>query len=461
MFARINDRQLPETLLSHTDRPALAEDSLRARLAKGITWNIAGSLFTQANLFFCNVLLANILGRTVFGEFGMVQNTFLTLAGIAQVGTGYTATKFLAEFRYTEKEKAGRVLGLCSLVTGITGCVATVMMLVSAQWLATSTLKAPHLHAALLFASASVLFTVLNGYQLGALAGLESFKSIARSGAIHGVLHLAVCSGAAWMWGFHGAVGGFVVSSLLRWFIFHRAVADACAGNAISFIYRGIWGERDIILKFALPAALSGFVATPAVWLVYTFLVRQPDGYSQMGLFSAATSLKSAIIYLPQLINSVGMSLINAQKGLGNRANYKKVFWLNMAMTAGVVIVTALTIAVCGGWILRLFGKDFVDGHTVLFVLALATIPEALALATCQIVQSKGKMWLSFTAIVLPREFTSILAAYLLIPKHGAVGLATAYALSQSVAFAMTLTIVYFLGLECTPARSDQLKSSG
>jgi len=391
----------------------------------------------------------------------MVQNTFLTLAGIAQVGTGFTATKFLAEFRYTDKEKAGRVLGLCSLVTGIMGFVATAMMLVSAQWLATNTLKAPHLAGALLFASGSVFFAVLSGYQTGALAGLESFKSIARAGAIHGVLHLVICSGAAWLWGFQGAIGGFVVSSLLRWLIFHRALAIACANNAVSFIYRGIWGERDIILKFALPAALSGIIATPALWLVYTFLVRQPDGYAQMGLFSAATSLKTAILFLPQLVNSVGMSLINAQKGLGNQANYKKVFWLNMAMTAGIVILAALTVAVCGDWIMRLFGKDFVAGHTVLLILALATIPEALALAAYQIVQSKGKMWLSFTAVVLPREFTSILAAYLLIPGHGAVGLASSYALAQTVAFAIILTIVCFLGLECTPAKAQEMKPAG
>jgi len=437
---------------------ASLQDSLRTRLARGVTWNVAGSVFTQANLFFCNVLLANILGRTVFGEFGMVQNTFLTLAGIAQVGTGYTATKFLAEFRYTDKEKAGRVLGLCSLVTGIMGFVATIMMLVSAQWLAANTLKAPHLAGALLFASGSVFFSVLNGYQTGALAGLESFRSIARAGAIHGVLHLIISSGAAWLWGFQGAVGGFVVSSLLRWLIFYRALAITCADNAVSFIYSNIWGERDIILKFALPAALCGLVATPALWLVYTMLVRQPDGYAQMGLFSAATSLKTAILFLPQLINSVGMSFMNSQKGVGNQANYKKVFWLNMAMTAGIVILAALTVAVCGDWFMRLFGKDFVDGHLILTVLTLATIPEAIALAAFQIIQSKGKMWLAFAAVVLPREITSIITAFVLIPLYGAIGLATAYALAQTVALAMTLAIVCFLGLECVPAKASHVQ---
>jgi O-antigen/teichoic acid export membrane protein len=330
--------------------------------------------------------------------------------------------------------------------------VATLLLLLSAQWLASNTLKAPHLGMGLLIASGSVLFFVLNGYQMGALAGLESYKTIARIGALHGVLHLALCSAAAWFWGLNGAIAGFAVSTLLRWIISHRALAGASSRYAISFLYRGILKEGEIIFKFALPAALSGLVATPALWLVYTILVRQHDGYSQMGLFSAAASLKTAIIFLPQLINNVGMSIMNNQKGEGNQNNYRKVFWLNMALTAGIVFVGASVIALSGGWILRLFGKDFGGGQMVVAVLAISTIPEAIALAAYQIIQSKAKMWLSFSAVVLPREFTSILAAYLLIPKYGALGLAYSYMLSQTVAFLLVVTISSFLGLGFAPA---------
>jgi len=423
------------------------QDSLRSRLKRGITWNVAGSLFSQAILFLCNVVLANILGRTGYGEYGMIQNTILTLAGVAMLGTGYTATKHVAEFRFTDKEKTGRILGICSVVTGAMACLATLVIIVAAPFLAATTLKAPHLGTGLLIASGSVLFSVLNGYQMGALAGLESYRAIARLSSLHGLLQLSICSAAAWFWGVNGALAGFAASSLLRWLMFSRALARACGEQGIPLARKGIWSEREVISKFALPAALCGLFAAPALWIVNTFLVRLPDGYSQMGLYSAAGSLRTVIIYVPQLVNNVGMSMMNSQKGLGDQESYRKLFWFNLKLTACLVLSGALVIALFGGWILRIFGKDFVGGYTVLLILVVSAIPEALALAAFQVIQSRSKMWLTFTAIVLPRDCTNMLAAYFLIPLFGAAGMASAYVLSQLVALASTVAIAYRLGI--------------
>jgi O-antigen/teichoic acid export membrane protein len=384
----------------------------------------------------------------------MIQNTLLTLAGVAQLSTGYAATKFVAEFRFTDKERTGRIIGLSSVVSGIMGFIATLVLIVCASWLASNTLKAPHLAPGLLIASGSVLFSVLNGYQIGALAGLENYGTIARVGALHGILHLIVCSVAALLWGLNGALAGYVASALLRWLIFHRALLQATSSQAIRYVFQGIWEERNIIFRFALPAALSGFFSMPALWLINTFLVKIPDGYSQMGLYSAANSLKTIILILPQLINNVGMSLMNSQKGLGNQRNYRQLFWFNLAMTAGIVLLGVLFVVFSGDWLLRMYGKDFVAGHTVLLVLIISTIPEALALAAYQVIQTQGKMWLSFTAVVLPRDCTNILAAYFLIPLFGAAGMASAYTISQIVAFFCITAIVARVGLDCDSNQS-------
>ena len=391
----------------------------------------------------------------------MIQNTLLTLSGVAQLATGFAATKYVAEFRFVDKERTGRILGLCSSVTCVMGGAATLLLLVSAQWLAAYTLKAPHLGPGLLIASGSVLFAVLNGYQVGVLAGLERYEAIARIGAFHGVLHLAMCSATAWLWGLNGVLAGFAASALLRWILFNRALVRACADQAIHFIYQEIWKERDIIFKFAVPAALSGLFSMPALWLVNMLLVRQPDGYAQLGLYSAAGSLRTIILILPQLVNNVGMSVMNSQKGLGNRSDYRKVFWLNLAVTAGIVLSGVVCVALFGSWILRIFGKDFVAGNRVLLVLALSTIPEALALAAYQVIQSQGKMWLSFAAVVLPRDCTNIAAAYFLIPAFGAAGMASAYTLSQIVSLACIAVIVCRIGLDCVPGESAQRMNNG
>ncbi len=50
-----------------------------------------------------------------------------------------------------------------------------------------------------------------------------------------------------------------------------------------------------------------------------------------MALFSAALNLKNVVIFLLILLNNVGTSLLNNQRGQRDRLNYRKVFWTNMA----------------------------------------------------------------------------------------------------------------------------------
>lgn len=378
----------------------------------------------------------------------MIQNTLFTLAGIAQLATGFAATKYVAEYRVTEKDKAGRILGLFSSITGVMGVVATLLLVACAPWLARFALNAPNLSSALLIASGSVLFTVLNGYQMGALAGLESFRTIARIGTIHGILHFAICCTTAWVWGLNGALAGFVLSALVRWGIYFYALRKESASQDITISYAGIWKEHNIIFKFAVPAALSGLSSMVALWLGNAFLVRQNAGYSQMGLFSAASSLRMMILFLPLLINNVGMTLLNTMKGQDDQIRYKKIFWFNLLVIAGIVSFGVLIIALFGSWLLRMYGKDFIEGYRVLLILAISTIPESISVAAAQIVQSREKMWLSLFVIALPKDLGILILAYILTPLSGAVGLAWAYTLAWSLTLVIVLSIIYRLGIK-------------
>lgn len=427
---------------------------IKSRLKRGVAWNIIGSLFSQGALFLNNVLLANILGKTVFGEFGMIQSSILTISGVAQLAIGFTATKYVAEFRLTNKEKTGRILGVCVVVASVLGLLATLVTLAASPWLADVALKAPKLSTGLLIGTGSILFSVLTGFQIGALAGLERYGATARFGALHGIFQLAACSGAAWIWGINGAMTGFVLGACIRWVMFHKALVYECAEQGIKIGYQNLWNERDMITKFAFPAALSGFFSMPALWFVNAFLARLPDGYSQLGDYGAANSLKAMILLLPLLINNVGMSLMNSQKGLGNHRDFRELFWINLKVTAVITLAGFFFVALFGARVLQIFGNDFVDAETVLFVLALSAIPEALSLAASQVVQSSGKMWLSLITIALPRDSAYVIAAFYLIPHYGALGMASAYAISQIICLFFIAFVVRLIWLECNPYES-------
>jgi O-antigen/teichoic acid export membrane protein len=444
-YTKVKTALMPMMNAMTTSSPS--SDTLHARLQKGIAWNLVGAVFNQGSTFAVNIIIAHLLSRQVFGEYAMIQSTLLTMATIAQLATGYTATKYVAEFRSTDQDKTGRILGLCSVVSAAAACVATLILLVGAPWLAVNAFNAPHLAPALMIAAGVVLFMVMNGYQMGALAGLESYLLLAKAGVISGSLYLGICVVAAWIGGLHGVLVGLVVSALLQWTILSYFLFAESARQKIVIRYRGLWQEREIILKFALPAALSGFISLPALWLANTFLVRQPDGYEQMALYSAANSFRVLVLILPHLMNNVGTSLLNNQKGMGDESRYRKVFWVNLTLTAGSVSIGALTVVLFGPWLLGMFGRGFGEGYAVLLVLMLSTTPEALAVATYQVVQSQGKMWLSLFVVSLPRDGMIVLMSYLFSPLYGAVGLAGAYTLGWILALLTIIAMIAHLGL--------------
>lgn len=405
--------------------------------------------------FVTNIIIANILGRDVFGEYGMVQSTVVTISGVAQLATGFTATKYVAENRAHDKEKTGRIMGLCSVLSSIAAFVAAAALLIGASWLAGHTLKAPHMREGLMITAGFVLFSVLNGYQTGVLAGLESYRALAGCAVVHGCGSVGIVTLSAWLWGFEGALASMAFGSLLRWYLFSRAVKSETGSQGIKVRFDGIWNERKIIYRFALPTAISGFSSMPALWMANAFLVRQQGGYSQMGLYGSASNLKSLVIFLPFLLNNVSMSLLNSQRGAGDEGSYRKVFWTNMAFTAGVALAGAVLVAASGKLLLRMYGKDFTEGYPVLVVLMGASIFECITLASYQIVQAQERMWLSFFAIALPRDAMIAVLAYLLTPHQGAMGLAISYAAAQATALLATVIIISNIGLNTRGSKKN------
>jgi O-antigen/teichoic acid export membrane protein len=418
--------------------------NLGGRFGRGVFWNMVGTLFAQGSVFLTAIILARLLGKEVFGELGMIQSTLLTLTSIAQVSTGLTATKYVAEFRDADKARAGHVLGLCSVLTLITGVVATALLLIGAPWMAEHVLAAPHLAVSLSIAAAFVLFSVMNGYQIGALAGLESYKSISIYGALLGAAHLVVCGLGAMLWGLHGALGGMAVSALLRWGVYGIVLHRETGKQGITIQRREGLREREILHRFTLPAALSGLTTMPAIWLGNAFLVQQPGGYAEMGLYSAANNIRLLMLMIPTLLNSVGVAVLNNKYGNRDGSGYLSLYYANIKVTAVVAGVGAVMMAILSAVIPRWYGMESSDSsERLILVLALAIIPEALSVSLYQLIQTSERIWTSFLLIALPRDLSMIALSLILIPMWGGVGWALAYALSWGIAFVIIVILVF------------------
>lgn len=417
---------------------------LRDRLIKGTWFNFIAVAFNQGSTLIVNIIIARILMKQTFGEYAMVQSTLLTVATLSQLATGYTAAKYIAEYRSNNPERAGQIMGLCALISTMMAGVATFLLISIAPWLASAMLKEPHLSFALMIGSSFLFFSAINGYQTGSLSGLEAFGSLAKAGVLSGFAAVTAISLGAWWGGLNGTFVGLSISAFVRWAIHKRWLRLESRVHGIKPQYIGsLRREKAIIYKFALPAALAGYYSMPMIWLANAFLVRQPKGYEEMALYSSSSSVRMFVLFIPQVINNVSLSILNNIKGSGDTQRYRRAYRSNVVIIFFVTLTCSLVVGLFGDTILGIFGKEFRGGKMVLQVLMISTIFESVSIALYQHLQAQAKIWTSLFFINIPRESAFIILAFIFVRVKGAVGLSVAYTLCWLLTLIVILILVY------------------
>lgn len=413
------------------------------RLLTGTFWNGTATIFNQGGTFVVTIIVARLLGKLSFGQYAMVQSTLMTVSGLAQLGVSYSATKHIAEFRSVDRVKTGRIVGLCSIVCPGLGILGALAIAVSAHILALHALNSPQLTLPLILGAAFVLFTATNSYQTGALVGLEQYRCLVSPGAISTAVTIVLVAAGSLVRGLNGAVAGVSAGAALRCLLHHRVLAQALKRLDIPVRYDHLRQEAYIFYDFAIPAAIAGYILMPSAWLANSLLVRQENGYAHMAAYSAAQTFRTAVMVLPYLMNSVGLSILNnVRRAAGSRA-YKEVRKMNVLVFTALTGAVAAGFALCGRFLLAWFGKGYGEAaYPVLLILLASTVFEATFLALYQSVQASSRMWASLIAISIPWQAAFLFSSYHLIPRMGAVGLAWAYLMGIATALACTALLV-------------------
>jgi O-antigen/teichoic acid export membrane protein len=426
---------------------ANAIGGLNPRLRKGVFWALVSTGFVQGSTFVVNILIARILGREAFGEFAIVLSTLLSITTMAQLALGATATRYVAELRATDSQRTGRVIALLSAVALITGVIAGGAMLAASGWVAGSVLGADRLAVPMAIGSAHVAFATLSGLQTGALAGFEAYRSLARASIIAGCVYVVACVGGALIGGLAGIVGGMGLSAAIHslTLLYFERREERIAG--VRRDYRHCLTELRCISRYAVPAALSGYVSIPAIWWAQAVLARQPLGFAELALYNAAFSFRTLILVVPNNVNRVAGSVLYHVLGKKDGVSYRHIFWTNMSICFGFVLIAGLIVVALDVHLLGLYGDGFASGSITLRLLMLSGLLEALAFAGYQTIQSQRRMWLSAFAIALPSYGALAVTATLLAPAYGAAGLGVASIAAWSVQLIAIGLIVHRTGV--------------
>ena len=368
-----------------------------------------------------SIVIARILGKEGFGEIGIIQSTILMMGVVASFGTGTTATKYIAQYRYSDPERVGRILSISTMLTCFFGVTTSLLLAVCSPWIASRVIAAPYLSDMLRAGSIYLLLSSVNGIQIGVLAGFEDFKSLSKLNLLTGVASFPVIVAGVYFFGLEGAVWGYNVSGLLNCVLHQNVVRKIMKDEGIHWDYRNCLKDVNVIWSYSLPLMLTNSLVGPITWACNVMLVNQKNGYAEMGVYNAANQWRQLTLFLPSLIAQVVLPVMASsdQKTVAFR-QIKLNFYTNIVITLPILALLCVISPV----IMASYGSSFGSSWTVFVLVQCATFFQVLQSPIVTYWAASGRMWTNF--ILNSVWGLSLVSLSWLFIEKGALGLSLA-----------------------------------
>ena len=423
-------------------------EGLVSRFARGAQWNTVAVGFTVGTNVLGNILFARILGRHEYGAYGLVQSTLVTAVALSSQLGGAAAMRYVSQFRWNEKERAGRIIGLNILVSLALSGIVALGLIAFSPLLADRLFHASRLVPAILLGALIVPLMTVNAVNLGALAGFEDFAACARITGLGSIAYLIAGAAGAMTYGVPGAMLGGLTGLSVQCALSFYALRKTALANDIRVRFRGAMAEAGSLFRINIPSFFAGLTPMAAIWVGQIMLLSRTDSFGELALYNSSSTIRSGVVILPYVLYTVTSSLINAYHAQGDRDRFRRLFWLNIWSTVAVAVVIAVVCALAAPAILSAFGRDFARGRPILLILLAGAVMEATVASMHPILLAREMLWQSLFFISIPRDLTISVLAVLLVPAHGAQGLAVAYVGGWIVGLVSTIVIVRHAGVE-------------
>ncbi|WP_028908576.1 oligosaccharide flippase family protein [Xylanibacter ruminicola] len=396
------------------------------RIAYGAFWSMTGTALGKFLVLVAGIICARILGKEIFGEFGMVRSTVGIFIVLGSAGIGITATRFISLYRTTDQDHSYSIYRLSLLFALCSGIVLTVCLMPMAKTISEVVLHSPHLSAAIQIAALILFASILNATLNGVLTGLEDFKSIAINTFIGSSIESILMVLGAWYYGLHGAIIGFGLGIVAQYIANHIAIRKDFKKYGITSTSHIARKDYRLIYSYCIPATLSALTVAPAFFIIRAMVVRA-TGYGELAIFEAADQWKVIILFIPTAVSQIVLPILSSTT---DGKKFSKALLANIALIGVVSVVVAVIISILSPYIMPLYGSSF-DNQTPLMLLAASTVFSSIANVIEMAVCSKEKMWQNF-ALNLVWATILIACAQINISK-GATGLALAVLVSYAI----------------------------
>ncbi|MCX8129608.1 MAG: oligosaccharide flippase family protein [Clostridia bacterium] len=430
------------------------------KLMGGVFWSLSGSVLSRGMMMASNILVARILGKVSYGGLAIIQSTVVMAGIFAGFGIKDTCRKFIAALKTSDKEKTGRVMGLCIMFAVFSGGVIAVIMNIAAPFLAEKLFNSKSLVTPLRISSLLIFINGIVGAQMGIITGFECFRQDAVRGVISNIITVPLVMTGAYFRGINGVFTGLAVGGAINILLYYLFIRNIARKQGIRISYRSALGEMNILLGFSLPAALVSMMMAPTTWICNSILVRGNHGLTEMGILEAANQGRLMVLFVPGTVSLVFLPALSRFFASKQLIEFKRVFRVNILITVSSAVVVALPLIVFSKFIMGLYGNGFAEKGIILVLVSLAAVLKAVNDALIVVYYSINRVWTAFVFNFIWSNIC-IWSTYVMVhtAAMGAKGYAAALILSYipHISF-MILYLLYFfkkLDRSTQSAKSD------
>lgn len=418
------------------------ESSLVQRIVQGAGWNLIATFLARGVPLIAMIEVARIIEKSAFGELGAVTGTIAMFGALAAAGMGITAAKHIAEYRDTNKLCAGRIIGM-SMVTSLSvGIILATFLYVMADWLALHVLGEPHLTESLRLGAFILIFTALQAAQTGVLIGFEAFKLMSFANVLLGVLTFSFVVYGAVVGHVQGALYGFLGAGIAGAIINSFAISKVMRAESIGLHLRMTNNEWHILRHFSLPSLAGAIMFAPVHWFSMMLLINQPDGFSEMAVFTAANQWFALLLFLPGVITNTLMPIFSGLVSSGDFVKLRESLKTGAGMIAMIIIPMSIVVILASPLIMKLYGPGYSDGWPVFDAIVLAAVSAGVVNMLTNLLAAFNRMWVRLISDIAWALVYICGTYYLLQLGYGALGLALAMLMAFIVKTIIVLVIL-------------------
>lgn len=404
---------------------------LAKKFTSGAIWSLGGAIISRGLNLLATIIVARLIGKEVFGEYSIIQNTLTTAATVAGLGLGMTGTKYVASFKNIDFEKVRKIIQLILVLSVITGLLGTVIVYFSSDYIAVYILNAARLKGLLCLGSIMIIFSVIVSAINGILMGLDEFKQLAYINFLVGVFNFLALLILTYEYGLAGAVISLSLSMLINFSLCVWVLKRNCKINQLKMREDGFWSEYRIITKFGIPAVFGNLIVVVGAWFTNIMIVNQVNGYAELAVMNAALQWQNIILFIPGTFTPVILSMLSNKYGDGQQD--VKSYWRIVKLSFSINFIISGTLCVIAfflsDYLMSIYGAGFSNYGLILRLIVVSAFLISVNNVVGQVIASMGSMWygLLFNLLWAIVFFTS---SFYGIRHYGVIGLAWAYIIS-------------------------------